>query len=147
MNSPHKGQWRRAFMFSLICARRNRCVNNEDAGDLRRQFVLVMMSKLHLSLLGLTGPKRWARQQTASINILCDGVHSPLTVDNSAFPTWVIWVDHEALLPGVFGRGTHHNTSMSGRCMIQVLQDKPRQPATQIWSVFSLPRIRSNILQ
>ena len=36
VNSPHKGQWRGALMFSLICARINDWVNNRDAGDLRR---------------------------------------------------------------------------------------------------------------
>ena len=36
VNSPHKGQWRRALMFSLICARINGWVNNGEAGDLRR---------------------------------------------------------------------------------------------------------------
>ena len=35
VNSPHKGQWHRAFMFSLICAWTNSWVNNRDAGDLR----------------------------------------------------------------------------------------------------------------
>ena len=32
----HKGQWRGALMFSLICAWINRWVNNGEAGDLRR---------------------------------------------------------------------------------------------------------------
>ena len=36
VNSPHKGQWRGAFKFSLICAWINRQVNNREAGDLRR---------------------------------------------------------------------------------------------------------------
>ena len=36
VNSPHKGQWRGALMFSLICARINRWTNNRKAGDLRR---------------------------------------------------------------------------------------------------------------
>ena len=36
VNSPHKGQWRRALMYSLICARINDWVNNREAGDLRR---------------------------------------------------------------------------------------------------------------
>ena len=36
VNSPHKGQWRGALMFSLICARINGWVNNREAGDLRR---------------------------------------------------------------------------------------------------------------
>ena len=35
VNSPHKGQWRRVLMFSLICAWINGCVNNREAGDLR----------------------------------------------------------------------------------------------------------------
>ena len=36
VNSPHKGQWRGALMFSLIWARINDWVNNREAGDLRR---------------------------------------------------------------------------------------------------------------
>ena len=36
VNSPHKGQWRGAWMFSLICTRINGWVNNGEAGDLRR---------------------------------------------------------------------------------------------------------------
>ena len=36
VNSSHKGQWRGALMFSLICLWRNGWVNNRDAGDLRR---------------------------------------------------------------------------------------------------------------
>ena len=35
VNSPHKGQWRGALMFSLICAWINGWVNNHEAGDLR----------------------------------------------------------------------------------------------------------------
>ena len=33
---PHKGQWRGALMFPLICAWINGWVNNRKAGDLRR---------------------------------------------------------------------------------------------------------------
>ena len=36
VNSPHKGQWRGALMFSLICVSINGWVNNRKAGDLRR---------------------------------------------------------------------------------------------------------------
>ena len=35
VDSPHKGQWRGALIFSLMCAWRNGRVNNRDAGDLR----------------------------------------------------------------------------------------------------------------
>ena len=36
VNSPHKGQWRGALMFFLICVWMNGWVNNREAGDLRR---------------------------------------------------------------------------------------------------------------
>ena len=36
VNSPHKGQWRGALMFSLICARINGWVNTRESDDLRR---------------------------------------------------------------------------------------------------------------
>ena len=36
VNYPHKGQWRGALMFSLICVWINGWVNNREAGDLRR---------------------------------------------------------------------------------------------------------------
>ena len=36
VNSPHKGQWRGALMFSLIYAWINDWVNNREAGDLKR---------------------------------------------------------------------------------------------------------------
>ena len=35
VNSPHKGQWRGALMFSFICTWINRWVNNREAVDLR----------------------------------------------------------------------------------------------------------------
>ena len=35
VNSPNKGQWHRALMFSLICVWTNGWINNRDAGDLR----------------------------------------------------------------------------------------------------------------
>ena len=39
VNSPHKGQWRGALMFSSICFWINGWVNNREAGDLRRYRV------------------------------------------------------------------------------------------------------------
>ena len=35
LNSPHKGQWRGALIFSLICVWIHGWVNNREAGDLR----------------------------------------------------------------------------------------------------------------
>ena len=48
LNSPHKGQWRGALMFSLICAWINGWVNNREAGDLRRHgahYDVIVMSE------------------------------------------------------------------------------------------------------
>ena len=53
-NSPHKGQWRGALMFSLICARIKHWVNNREAGDLRRHrghYDVNVMSSHHLGTL------------------------------------------------------------------------------------------------
>ena len=36
VDSPHKGQWRRALIFSLIWAWTNGWSNNRDASDLKR---------------------------------------------------------------------------------------------------------------
>ena len=52
VNSPHKGQWRGALLFSLICARINGWVNNGEAGDLRRHrahcgFIVMYHTELH----------------------------------------------------------------------------------------------------
>ena len=49
MNSPHKGRWGGASMFSLICAWTNGWANNRDAGDVGRHRihydVTVMMAR------------------------------------------------------------------------------------------------------
>ena len=39
VTSPHKGQWRGALMFSLICVWTKNWVNNRETGDLRRYRV------------------------------------------------------------------------------------------------------------
>ena len=54
VNSPHKGQWSGALMFSLICAWINGWVNTCEAGDLRCHHahydVTVMLWELQLAL-------------------------------------------------------------------------------------------------
>ena len=51
VNSPFKGQWRRALSFSLICAWQNACVNNREAGDLRRHYA-------HYDIIAMKHPNR-----------------------------------------------------------------------------------------
>ena len=58
VNSPHKGQWRGALIFSLICAWINGWVNNRDAGDLRRH-------RSHYDVTAL-----WCRVMYASVGLI-----------------------------------------------------------------------------
>ena len=61
VNSPHKGQWRGALMFSLICAWINDWVNNREAGDFRHHrghydvivliFVCIVLNRSHNVLI------------------------------------------------------------------------------------------------
>ena len=57
VNSPHKGQWRGALMFSLICVWINDWVNNGEAGDLRRyriHYDVTVMIKIKTSIRACT---------------------------------------------------------------------------------------------
>ena len=50
VNSPHKGQWRWALMFSLSCVWINDWVNSREAGDLRRyiaHYDVIVMNILY----------------------------------------------------------------------------------------------------
>ena len=59
VNSPHKGQWRGALMFPLICVGINGWVNNREAGELRRYHanygVTVVSSGGFLSQMARSG--------------------------------------------------------------------------------------------
>ena len=72
VNSPHKGQWRGALMFSLICVSIKGWVNNCEAGDLRRHHAhydfTVMFSSLwrrHENMSPCTGS--WVNDNYESI--------------------------------------------------------------------------------
>ena len=56
MNSPHKGQWCGALIFSMICVWINAWVNNREAGDLTRHhahYDVVVMSVYAIIHTGL----------------------------------------------------------------------------------------------
>ena len=65
VNSPHKGQWRGALLFSLTCAWINGWVNNGEAGDLRRHLAhydsIVMLYGI---VVGHTCNGSWWRHAT-----------------------------------------------------------------------------------
>ena len=57
VNSPHKGQWRGALMFTLIWAWIDGWVNNRKAGDLRRHradFDITIMLYHNMPVFSLT---------------------------------------------------------------------------------------------
>ena len=47
VNSPHKGQWRVALVFSFICVWINGWVNNRETGDLRRHHTRYDLIVMH----------------------------------------------------------------------------------------------------
>ena len=65
-NSPHKGQWRGALMFSLICVWINGWVNNREAGYLRRYRahcdVTVMLKRKRIYWYRNCNPVTWNRR-------------------------------------------------------------------------------------
>ena len=72
VNSPHKGQWRGALMFSLICVWINGSVNNREAGYLRRyraHYDVIVMD--HTAILPLWTHKPWIHSVTKLIWIAC----------------------------------------------------------------------------
>ena len=61
VNSPNKGQWRRALMLSFICAWINGWVNNREAGDLRRHrthYDVTLMWYSNIGSCNILAPNR-----------------------------------------------------------------------------------------
>ena len=73
VNSPHKGQWRGALIFSLICVWTNGWTNHRDVGNLRRHRAYndVIVMSLIMTLLQClsTAPQaltHWGRDKIAA---------------------------------------------------------------------------------
>ena len=87
VNSPQKGQWRGALMFSLICVWINDWVNNGEAGDLRgyriHYDVTVMLNFLRIGLL-------------LSEYLICWSISVKIEWQTSWYKsskcTWCVWV-------------------------------------------------------
>ena len=81
VDSPHKGQWRGTWIFSLICTGTNGWANNQDAGDLRpyRFHYDVTITKYSVS------PGGHFRIDGVSVDIVYNSGSLPLSQD----PHWV----------------------------------------------------------
>ena len=68
VNSPHKGQWREALIFSLICVWINGWVNNREAGDLRRYHTHYDITVMYLTRVAVNQLQWylqiWTRRQS-----------------------------------------------------------------------------------
>ena len=60
VNSPHKGQWRRVLMFSLICAWTNDWANHRHTGDLRRHRAHYDVTVMITKMLGDQQAQQWS---------------------------------------------------------------------------------------
>ena len=95
VNSPHKGQWCGALMFSLMYAWINGWVNNREAGDLRRHRahydIVVMLSDFALS-----------KHRFAWHHLWCIGTYREL----SGLHNWVVFFLLNSLVTTHYGRQT-----------------------------------------
>ena len=88
VNSPHKGQWRGALMFYLICSWINDWVNNRGAGDLRRHrihYVIIVMLPLRLVTIIARSPAvcEWRAPASVTSPVWKNPIHrNPFLVIN-----------------------------------------------------------------
>ena len=82
VNSPHKGQWGRALLFSLNCIWINSWVNNRKAGDLRRHHAYYDVKVMIISILDL-----------GAVCVPSNGVGSTRLHRTPALQTSVLWVN------------------------------------------------------
>ena len=103
VNSPHKGQWRGALMFSLICAWIKYWVNNREAGDFRRHRIHYDVNEPHYI--------SW--RKTSSINhYMKDEIYSGHVIGNNFFV-----VNYELLYNFM-----HNSTSLGMHCILYKLE-------------------------
>ena len=86
VNSPHKGQWRGALMFSLICAWINGWVNNGGSGDLRRHRVHHDVTVMRYHCFVLLMEMRFMVLHL--VCLICDWIVTVIYCDSFSFPMY-----------------------------------------------------------
>ena len=84
VNSLHKGQWRGALIFSLICVWINGWVNNREAGDWRRY-------RAHYNVMEIAGHQWFPSQKASDAELWCFLWTVPERVVEETIETPVIW--------------------------------------------------------
>ena len=108
VNSPHKGQWRWALMFSFICVWINGWVDNREAGDLRRYrahydvtVMFFMQRRLYNGYIW-HGERTYVRTRAESMWVLTAWYWQQLTCNiayiflamfyRELFYIWILWI-------------------------------------------------------
>ena len=135
VNSPHKGQWRGALMFSLICARTNGWANHRHAGDLRRHLIhndVTVMSgytSTFLQYRTTNSTSHCFKFTTAALNIL-----RPIQKEwppfcrrqfQVSFPGLILWIFNEISLKYVPYGPIVHMTALVQIMARRWTSDKP----------------------
>ena len=94
VNSPHKGQWRGALMFLLICVWINGWVNNREAGDLRRY-----RGHYDVSVMAISEHTLWVKFMITLRRSLSGECHrTPLRINQHGIMQWLGAHRNEAII-------------------------------------------------
>ena len=85
VNSPHKGQWRGALIFSLICAWTDSWANNGDASDLRRYRAHYDVIAMKMPMSMKLAPLYHASDSKIGLVWEMGNIHADLTQPKSAY--------------------------------------------------------------
>ena len=125
VNSPHKGQWRGAFMFSLMCVWINGRVNKREAGDLRRyraHYDVIVMALVDSCVYA-----------TRFSGLLCWQRRNPLAAEIPMKQPWKIWINFISVK---LQQSTVKNESCAYTCILGCTVYACIQWNTQNTSVF-----------
>ena len=89
VDSPHKGQWCRALMFSLICAWINDWANNRDAGGLKGHRTHCDATIMHMATIQF--PRIFPRFNGDDFSLLCFTYSHCLLILLWIASHWVHW--------------------------------------------------------
>ena len=88
VNSPHKGLWRGALMFSLICAWIIGWVNNRKAGDLRCHHAHYDVTVMRSRETSTHSNQNWVFSSHLSVRHLHQTHFKPSLIARFMGPTW-----------------------------------------------------------